>query len=478
MTAKKVLLASFSIIALFIVTLIALAFFIDVNSYKPRIEAAASDALGMDVKINGKMRIVLFPGLGITTENISIHNRGTELLAAEEVKLGLKLFPLIKREVYINEIELIKPKFFIERERGGSFSFETGRKPEKKEEFLAALFNVERVFISQGDLLYRDKLTTRKTELNNFGITIKNLSFARDGGTPLLRNISFEGVFTCKKIKTKEMEVRNLVFPLKGKEGIFDIDPITMNLFGGIEKGSVTIDATGETSHFTMRYSASKFRFEKLLSAFSKKEVMKGEMDFSLILSTKGKSADEIKRNMNGEVILSGAHTLLTTLDIDRLLSKIGESRNFNLVDMGAFFFAGPLGTALTKGYDFMGAYSATGEGEGKVETLVSKWKVKNGVAEAEDVALATKQNRVAMKGRLNFIDGKYEDVVVAALNEKGCAKFSQKIHGYFRDPKVERISPLESFTKPFITLFEKTKRFVTGGKCAVFYAGSVKHPK
>lgn len=87
-------------------------------------------------------------------------------------------------------------------------------------------------------------------------------------------------------------------------------------------------------------------------------------------------------------------------IDLDSLLSKIQESQNFPLVDVGAFFLAGPLGTALTKGYDFMGVYKETRGGQGIIKKLVSEWRIKYGIAEAEDVALSTKRNRVAMKGK------------------------------------------------------------------------------
>jgi hypothetical protein len=230
--------------------------------------------------------------------------------------------------------------------------------------------------------------------------------------------------------------------------------------------------------HLRIRYTASKFRFEKFFERLSQKKIIEGEMNFSLDLSMQGESFDEMKRSMEGEASWQGRDLLFYNFDLDRLISKIEESQNFSLIDIGAFFLAGPLGTLLTKGYDFAGAYMETGGGEGDIRRLVSRWKMRHGVAEAEDVALSTRHNRIALKGRLDFVRERFDNVTEAVIDAKGCVKFSQKINGPFSNPRVEKVSPVKSVIGPVISLLEKTERLFEGGKCDVFYAGSVKHPE
>jgi AsmA protein len=249
-----------------------------------------------------------------------------------------------------------------------------------------------------------------------------------------------------------------------------------MNFFGGTEKGAIKADMTGDSPLLKIQFAATKFNFEKFVESFSRKKVMKGQMDFSLNIVTKGKSLEEMKKRMSGEASLRGENLLLYGMDLDSLFSNIEESQNFSLVDVGAFFLAGPLGTVLTKGYDFAGVYQETRGGQGIIKKLVSEWRIKNGIAEAEDVALSTRKNRVAMKGGLDFVNSRFDDVTVAALDEKGCAKFSQKIHGPFRKPQIEKISTLRTIVGPAVKLFEKAQKFILG-KCKVFYKGSIKHP-
>jgi hypothetical protein len=146
-------------------------------------------------------------------------------------------------------------------------------------------------------------------------------------------------------------------------------------------------------------------------------------------------------------------------------------------VDVGAFFFAGPVGLAVTKGYNFASILQGSG-GRSEIRTLVSDWKVERGVALSQDVAMATNENRVALQGGLDFVNERFDDVTVALINAKGCIRAQQKIHGPFKEPVVEKPSTLKSLTGPVVRLLEKVGKLFPGGECEVFYAGSVAPPK
>ena len=124
--------------ALFILAGAALAFVLaavifvltfDIESYKPRIEAAASEATGMKVRVNGKMKIVLFPHAGVSLDDVLIQNRGIDVALAEKAEVRIKLPPLLRRKILVRQVALISPRFFITKDRRGHFNFET---PEMK----------------------------------------------------------------------------------------------------------------------------------------------------------------------------------------------------------------------------------------------------------------------------------------------------------------------------------------------------------
>jgi AsmA protein len=187
-------------------------------------------------------------------------------------------------------------------------------------------------------------------------------------------------------------------------------------------------------------------------------------------------TTDEMVRSAAGEASLRGHDLTLEIGDIDKELARYESSQNFNLVDVGALFFAGPLGLAVTRGFNFAGIFQSSG-GSSQIRTLVSEWRVERGVAQARDVAMATKANRIALKGDLDFVSGRFKEVTVALIDTQGCAMAQQKIRGPFDRPEVEKSNVATSLAGPALKLLRQAKSLF-GGKCDVFYAGSVGPPR
>jgi AsmA protein len=136
------------------------------------------------------------------------------------------------------------------------------------------------------------------------------------------------------------------------------------------------------------------------------------------------------------------------------------------------------LGPALTRGYRFADLFKDSRGGNSVIAKLVSVWKVDKGVAEAVDVAMATKKRRIAMKGGLNFTDNRFEDAVVAVVDQHGCAILTQKVRGPFGRPDIGNINVLRSLTSPVTNLFRSAVKLFSNKPCEVFYAGSVGPPE
>lgn len=472
---KKALFILSGLSAAVVLAVVIFVFTFDINRYKPRIEAAASEATGLTVRINGKLKLALFPNAGVSVEDILIQNQSAEVASAEKAEVEIKLLPLVRRKIVIQQIGLITPKFFITKDRKGHFNFETPERKPAEKEFPTEPFGVGKIFIKKGQVFYLDEKSGGKSEANGCDLEIKNLSVA--GGESIYAS-SFEGELSCREVKAKGLKISDVDVVMKAREEKFEANPITMKIFGGEGKGSVKGVMSGESPEYIVDFAITKFRFEEVLGAFKQKKSIRGELNLNTHLEMKGKNSNEMKRTAKGELSLRGHSLIHESIDLDRVLEMYEKTQHVSLVDMGAFFIAGPLGTLLTKGYDFGSLYEASLGGKSTIPKLVSDWKVKNGVAEAKDVAFSTKQNRVAMKGRLDFVNERFDNVTVAVVDEKGCVRFRQKIHGSFRHPRVEKVSFLRSMAGPMLNLFDKAGELLKGKKCEIFYAGSVKHPK
>ena len=473
---KKVFFITTGVIAL-VVFAIFLALLLNLQAFRPQIEAAASNALGMDVRIKGRLGIDLFPGFGISLRNVSAQKKGADVVTVEKMRIGLRLIPLTKHEVRLSRVGLVKPVFSIVRYKNGRFNFE---KPERA--LIERLLTVNNVSISEGRLVYTDERSSERVKVDDFDGTIQNLSYSRTDGAKAFRNISFTGDIRCKTLTINDLTLTNLVMRTAGGNGILDVNPVRMDIFGGTGKGSIHVDVTRASPHYWLIATLNRVKIEEMIQTSSPGKIprknIEGTVDFSADLTATGMSADEVKRSLSGDVSLKGENLMLSGLDIDALIPKYERSQNFNLVDVGAFFLAGPFGPVLTKSYNFGSLYEESRGGKGTIRKLVSIWKVKNGIAGATDVALATKKYRIAMKGGLNFINDQFDDVTVAVLDKRGCAVYSQKVHGSFRKAKIEKISIFKSITGSVSNALEDAWKFIGGGECTVFYSGSVAQPE
>jgi len=535
--------------AALVLAVVVFALTFDINSYRPRIEAAASGATGLEVRINGKMGLSFFP-FGVSAKDIHVANKGGEIISLENFKLGAELMHLLKKQLKVTSCDLAKPAVTIVKDAEGKYNFESAEK-KFTEGGTGAAFSLNEFKLSKGVLVYIDKKTGEKTEFKDFNMAIKDLSIAGN----VIKNASFTGSFDCKEVLQKDFRIENLKTSVKAVKGIYDFEPLTigalvyfdkkagektelkeinlaikdlsvvdtsgkiikniaftgnmdckevrkrdlkidnvkshikaekgviylmsltMDIFGAKAEGDATADKSEVDAVYKINLKVSKLDFEKLEESFGTKKVIGGKGDFYASLTMKEKGNRNLISSMDGTFSLRGDNLVIYTMDLDKVLSSYETSQKFNLVDLGAFFIAGPLSNVALKGYRYGDVYNQTRGGQGTITQFISHWKIKDGVADATDCALATHHNRVALKGKLDLVSERYDNVIVALLDDKGCAKFKQSISGFFGSPQVGAVSAVESLAGPISNLYRKAKRFVQGGKCEVFYNGSVQQP-
>ncbi len=439
---------------------------------KPWVEAFASKALGMQVSVGGRMTIDLLPRLHIALADVHVRTCGADLASAGEVDLGMQFLPLLHQEVQVETLTLKRLTISIQRNGDGKLNVDSSCQTAGR----LAAFAIPRVVVLDGHLVYVNQQTGQRVEATDCELDDGRLLLSSGESADVLKNLSVAAKFTCGNIRTKDFTVSDLSLSVDGKGGIVDFDPITMQLFGGHGSGNVHADFSGAEPRYRVRFGLGQFRIEEFFKSLTPKNIGNGSLDFSADLSLRGKTPAALVRTIAGEASLHGANLTLGIGDIDKQYSRYEDSQRFNLVDVGAFFFAGPLGLVVTKGYDFVRMFQGT-EGTTTVRTLVSEWRIEHGVAQAKDVAMATQKNRIVLRGGLDFVSERYDEVTVALVDANGCLEVQQKVTGSFLSPKEEPPNVVKSLTGPTRRFFGKVRRLL-GGKCAVFYAGSVAPPK
>ncbi|AMV73746.1 hypothetical protein JCM30471_21670 [Desulfuromonas carbonis] len=470
--SKIILMTGGGLVGLLLLGAAALLLFVDVNTYKPRLERAASAALGMEVAIGGRLGLRFSPGLVVTLRELHLRQGGAEIVTAEEASLGIALLPLLQREVRVRSITVRHPRITLERNRTGQFNFTSAAAVQRKRPAL----ELARLALKGATLVYADGLSGTELEARDCDLELHHLRLAAGGGGGPLQSVSFTAKLACKSFGDADLSATALGLAAAAKTGVIELQPVAMTLFGARGTGRLHADFTGESPHYSLDYQLPQFPIGEFFQTLGTAPVASGTMDFTAQLSLHGKSRQELRRSLAGEISLRGRNIILKNRDLDAELDRFESSQSFNLVDVGAFFIAGPLGVLVTKGYNFASLLTGAG-GSSEIRTLVSDWQVEQGVAQARDAALATGEHRLALQGGLDFASERFVDLTVAMIDAKGCALVEQRITGSFQQPVVEKPNFFATLTGPAMQLIRQGLSLFPGGECEVFYSGSVAPP-
>ena len=370
-----------------------------------------------------------------------------------------------------------QPRILVERDRDGRFNFERGEgESPPAAEAQQSTLGLSEVAVTEATLRYRDEQSGGVFAARDCRLEVHPVRIARGNRTRLMRALSFTAELTCGEIRGNDIVVTDVNVSATGQHGVIDLQLVSLKVFGGQGSGNIHVDFTGTVPQYNVRFALPQFHVEEFFKSFSPQKIAEGWMDFSASLSMQGKIFSELRQTLAGQVSLRGKNLTIHGHDLDDELSRFKSSQNFDLVDVGAFFFAGPFGMVISKAYNFARLAQGPG-GNSTIRTLVSDWDIAQGIARAQDVAMATNKNRVALQGELDLINERFNHLTVALLTPEGCVKVRQTVRGSFDHPVVESPSTLRTLGGPLLKLYHMGRALFPGGECDVFYAGSVEPP-
>jgi uncharacterized protein involved in outer membrane biogenesis len=439
---------------------------------KPQVEAAASDALGMQVSIGGALTLKFFPSVAMTLNDVRIRSHDTDFAQVRQATLDIQLVSLLRRQVRIPNLKLQHVSISVERDRDGKLNV-GGSAPGA-----TVLPELPATDVSLTDVafVYSNRQQGSSVQAGPCNVQASDLRLESIKGADLMQALGLSAKVTCEQVKTRELPMTDVEFSVRAASGVLTTDNLTMHAFGGKGSAVVRADYSAKVPVYHVHGVLSKFRLEEFSKNFSQKKIGEGLMDFTTELTMSGANVDQMTRTSTGDASLRGTNLTLDVGNLDDELSHYKATQRFTLVDLGAFFLAGPIGLAVTKGYDYSKVLSAEG-GTSQVQVFVSEWHVDHGIAQAKDVAMATRANRVALKGNLDFVDQSFQDVTVAVVGKQGCVVVEQKVHGSFSHPDIEKPNVMASLAGPALHLIKKASRAM-GSQCEVFYAGSLPPPQ
>lgn len=474
MSLKKFTLIAISCVALSLALLLfALPKLLAKDVNKVRIQELATQALTMPVRIDGQLNIKWWGGLHLVLDDVLIGEEGQELLVVKQAKIGVAILPLLIGEVRISSLDLEQPVVAIAPSI--LTNLPSGYFPTLGESL--DVQSIERV--SFNDAVFEINVDPSQSNFSalDCNLQMHGLEYIRSPAETILRNLSFMSELSCGEFQYNNFKGADLKIEAVAAEGVISLAPVTMQFLGGQGTGSIQVDFSKQVTEYQVNYVLQQLKLQGLLGTLPPAFSATGSLDLTLNLLSQGNNAQELMHSANGTIFLHGAQLTLTGIDLDEKFEKFEFSQNFNMVDAGAFFFAGPLGLLATKGYDFT-SLLAQSSGNSEISSLISDWEITDGLAQSVDVAMATNQYRVALQGQLDLVNAQFVDVTMAMIDHDGCSLIQQNVRGSFTQPQIDQPQLLTTLAGPVLKLFQQGAALFTGEPCEVFYSGKVAAPE
>jgi AsmA protein len=109
-TAKILSIVVGAVIAVIAVALLAVRLFVDPNDYKPRIAAAVKNATGRELKLEGAIRLSVFPWIALELGPASLGNppgfSEQPFVSFQHASVRVKMLPLLSKRLEVGRVEL------------------------------------------------------------------------------------------------------------------------------------------------------------------------------------------------------------------------------------------------------------------------------------------------------------------------------------------------------------------------------------
>ena len=216
----------------------------------------------------------------------------------------------------------------------------------------------------------------------------------------MLNKMTGGGTVTIGTVQYDDLVLNNVRSNVSLNHGVIQLNPLTSQVYGGQENGSVSIDMRPAQPVYNVNLKTNKVDANKLVSSVSSiKQMIYGLLDSDVNATFSSPSADSIARGLNGTLGLNLTNGKLANLDLLHELATVGK---------------------------FVGGVPAAPKGFTNLVQLTGNFDVKNGVAQTNNLKAVIDGGTLAAKGFVNLADQSLNLHVTAVLSKA----MSQQVGG------------------------------------------------
>jgi len=141
--------------------------------------------------------------------------------------------------------------------------------------------------------------------------------------TPL-RKLVMDGTVGIGRLKVYGATMSDVKVNVTARNGIINVNPISMNLYNGSLSGNATLNVQEDTPTIKTAQRLERVQAGPLLKDLGYTDKLDGIMNFELGISAKGTEAGEIRKSLNGSGEFGFTDGSLMGLDIVQMIQSVG----------------------------------------------------------------------------------------------------------------------------------------------------------
>lgn len=233
------------------------------------------------------------------------------------------------------------------------------------------------VFNGQLDTLDLDRYLPPKQKEQTTGIEEEAATPPKAIDYAPLRTLVLDSAFKVGSLKVHGGLVENIDLSLIGRDGLFSLEPLTLDLYQGKVETSAHLNVQGDTPKTAVDVKTYGIMVGPLLKDFVDNEVLEGVLESSVSLELMGDTPEAIKKSLNGTGNLMFRDGAIVGIDLAAMVRNIQT----------AFIGNGAQEKPKT---DFA--------------ELHAPFVLTNGVFSTENISLKSPLLRVAVKGSADLV--------------------------------------------------------------------------
>lgn len=183
---RKLLIGLVIVAGLLVLAAVIVPPLVPVEAYKSQIVERVEDATGREMRIDGDLKLSVFPSLALEAEDVSLANmpggRAASMIELERVVLGLSVAPLLRGDLAFDRLELVRPVVHLERtERGRTnWEFDTEERPARvdpAERSMLERVSIDQLRIVDGRVTYTDVESGTTQDFRDLDLSIDSVAF-------------------------------------------------------------------------------------------------------------------------------------------------------------------------------------------------------------------------------------------------------------------------------------------------------------